>query len=466
MIALSLAARIHFLSARPLWHDEAFTEWAARLAAPDLAAALRRDSGPPLFYVLERPFARAVTGRENEMLLRVVPFLAALALFFAAPTLPPGRSRRWWIALCAGFALVNLYAAEARAYGLLALAGLAIFLLGVVQPPSPARLASLFATAAAALWLHYLALFVVGAALLLAVGRRRWTAAGALAAALAAFVPWVSVLRSQPAEAMTWTRETLTTAAGGFVSALGGVGRVPAPFGVALPGATLAGALLGAALAVLLAGGARSDEGVRDALLFVAIALGLALAVSLWRPVAFAGRAEMAVLPVWMWAVARAAGRRRSVAVAAGLASAAGLATTLAVAFGPHPRSTAFSATTSVTRLAHPGDTLLAGPGFYLPALVESARGRLAARVLALPESDRTHPGWFVPAGAGPAEERELARTMDALPENRRLFLLIPPSYQTPAVMRILFARGTVREIARQTDAVLLVWSASATPSS
>ncbi len=225
---------------------------------------------------------------------------------------------------------------------------------------------------------------------------------------------------------MAWTRETLTTAAGGFVSALGGVGRVPAPFGVALPGATLAGALLGAALAVLLAGGARSDEGVRDALLFVAIALGLALAVSLWRPVAFAGRAEMAVLPVWMWAVARAAGRRRSVAVAAGLASAAGLATTLAVAFGPHPRSTAFSATTSVTRLAHPGDTLLAGPGFYLPALVESARGRLAARVLALPESDRTHPGWFVPAGAGPAEERELARTMDALPENRRLFLLHP----------------------------------------
>jgi hypothetical protein len=71
-----------------------------------------------------------------------------------------------------------------------------------------------------------------------------------------------------------------------------------------------------------------------------------------------------------------------------------------------------------------------------------------------------------VPAAPGVSEERELARAMDSLPGGGHLFLLIPTSYQTPGIMRTLFARGTVREIVRQPDAVLLVWSASATPPS
>jgi hypothetical protein len=466
IVLAALAARVVLLLHRPLWHDEAFTEWAARLPSPGLAAALRVDSGPPLFYVLERPFARAVTGRENEGLLRVVPFVAALGLFFAATTLPRGSSRRWWIALAASFALVNLYAAEARAYSLLALAGLAIFLLAVVATPSPARLAALFATAAAALWLHYLALFTVGAALLLTLARRRWGPALALAAALSASAPWIPVLRGQPPEAMAWMRETPGAALSGFVSALGGVGRIPAPFGAVPPGFMFAGALLGVALVALLAAAARSDDGVRDAVLFVAIVLGLALAVTLWRPVAFAGRAEMAVLPVWMWAVARAAGRRRSAAAVAGLAAVAGGIATLGVVLGPHARPTPFAAASGVARLARAGDRVLAGPGLYLPALVERARGRLAAEVAALPDRDSSHPGWFVPAAPGVSEERELARAMDSLPGGGHLFLLIPTSYQTPGIMRTLFARGTVREIVRQPDAVLLVWSASATPPS
>jgi len=466
VVLAAVAARVGLVLHRPLWHDEAFTEWAARLPSPNLVAALRRDSGPPLFYLLERPFARAVTGRENEALLRVLSLAASLALFLAVPTLPPGRARRWWIALAASSCLVNLYAAEARAYALLALAGLAIFLLGVIAAPTPGRLAALFAAAAAALWLHYLALFAIVAALALAVARRRWSAALALAASFAAFVPWLPVLRVQPPEAMAWTREGPSAALPGFVSALGGVGRIPAPFGLAPPGAFVAGAVLGAALAVLLSAAALSDHSVRDAALFVLIALGLALAVSLWRPVAFAGRAEMAVLPVWMWAVARAAGERRSIAVFAGLSAAAGLAATLFVSFGPHPRSTQASAVSTVTRLSKPGDRILAGPGFYLPALVAASRGGLAAEVSALPASDAAHPGWFVPATPGAAEELQIAGWMEALPPDGRLFLLLPPSHQTPGVMRTLFSRGTVREIVRQPDGVLLIWSASAMPSS
>jgi hypothetical protein len=224
------------------------------------------------------------------------------------------------------------------------------------------------------------------------------------------------------------------------------------------PGATAAGLLLGAALAALLVALARSDEGVRKAVLFVAIALGLALAVTLWRPVAFAGRAEMAVLPVWMWAVARAAGRSRGVGVAAGLAAAAGGLATVAVAFGPHPRSTPSSAASSVARLARAGDTVLAGPGFTLPALVEAGRGRLSARVLALPQGDAAHPGWFV---AWPLSPDDVRRATDAAATagSGRLYLLLPPAYNQPALMDPLAQVGTLRELVRQPDGVLTVWS-------
>ena len=119
LVAVSLAARIVLLLQRPIWHDEAFTAWASRLALPQLVDALRSDSGPPLFYALEQPFARAADASGRDTLLRVLPFLAALLLFAAARTLPRG-ARGWWIALLACFALVNLYAAEARAYSLLA----------------------------------------------------------------------------------------------------------------------------------------------------------------------------------------------------------------------------------------------------------------------------------------------------------------------------------------------------------
>jgi catechol 2,3-dioxygenase-like lactoylglutathione lyase family enzyme len=115
--------------------------------------------------------------------------------------------------------------------------------------------------------------------------------------------------------------------------------------------------------------------------------------------------------------------------------------------------------------MTHDGDAVIAGPGFYLPARLAADRGDLRAAVSALPAGDADHPGWFVAALPGPDEEREVARTMDALPPGGRLFLLIPPPHQTPGIMRTLFSRGTVREIVRQPDAVLLLWSASATPS-
>lgn len=425
----------------------------------ELTNALRFDSGPPLFYLLERPFALAADASGRDALLRVLPFLAAIVLFAAASTLPRGGARSWWIALAACFALVNLYAAEARAYSLLAILCLSLFLLALDGEEKPRRLAGLFAVGALALWTHYLALIAVAAALVLALFRRRHRSALALAGALLAFTPWVPVLLAQPPSAMAWLLDPPGRALPGFLSALGGVGRIPSPFGPAIPQALFAASLAaGVALSVLVFRATRQDPSGRLAAIFVLLVLALSVAASVWRPIAFAGRSEMAVLAVWMWAVARAAARDRSVRIAAGVAAVLGLSATLLVAAGPHPRPTASSAVGSLARLARSGDVVLAGPGFYLPALLATDRGRLAARVASLPEGDAAHPGWFVAWPLSAEDVRHTLRLAEALPAGGRLFLLLPPAYNVSALMAPLGDRGTLREIARQGDGVLTVW--------
>jgi hypothetical protein len=159
-----------------------------------------------------------------------------------------------------------------------------------------------------------------------------------------------------------------------------------------------------------------------------------------------------------MWAIARAAPQRRALGAGAALAAAFGLGATLYVAAGPHPLPTASSAVGSLSRLARPGDVVLAGPGFYLPALLAADRGRLAARVASLPEGDATHPGWFVAWPLSAEDVRHTLRLAEALPAGGRLFLLLPPAYNVSALMAPLGERGTLREIARQGDGVLTVW--------
>jgi hypothetical protein len=459
IVAASLAARLALLVARPLWHDELFTVWAARLPTPQLIDALRVDSGPPLFYALERPFARADATPRQDPLVRLLPFAAALGLIACAAALPRGPSRRWGIALASGFALVNLYAAEARAYAPLALALFGVFLFGLVSAETLPRVAALFACAAIALWLHYLALFGVGAALLLALLSRRWKSALALALAAAAFSPWLPVLAGQPRDAMAWLHEPFGSVVTGFLSALGGVGRIPAPFTEAPPLFEIPGAVVGVILAASLVPSARADRRVRAALAFVVLVLAAALAASLARPVAFAGRSEMAVLPVWIWAVALAAPERKTVARTASVAVALGLAATILAAASPHRRSTAAAAVERVSRLARPGDVVLAGPGFSLPALLAADRGRLAARVEALPSGDAAHPGWFVAWPLKAEDVRDAEAASAAVGAGRQLFLLLPPAYNLPALMDPLGRRGTLRELVRQNDGVLTTWT-------
>ncbi len=424
-----------------------------------MLAALRLDSGPPGFYVLEKPFA-ALAERSGDAgwLLRLPSFAAALAILAATRTLPRGVCRRVFVGLASCALLLTLYAAEARPYALLGLFGLAAFLLTLTGDETPSRLVAGAAAAAAALYCHYLAIFSVGALVLLALAARRFRSAVALAAGAAVFVPWLPVLRGQPPEATGWMRESVSGSVAGFLSALGGVGRVPGPFGgppptaIFLAGVAAGIVLLGAAAHVAVA---RGDAEVRRALVFTVLVLGGALCAGAWRPVAFAGRSEMAVLPVWIWGVARAAGESRTSRGGGTAAALFGVAATCAVVLRP-AAIPAGDVTAALLATARPADVVVAAGGFYLPLRLEAERGRLPARVRALPREIEAHPGWFVPALPADADARAIEQELAGLPEGGRLFLVIPPPYATPALMDSLRASGRVRELARSRDVVVM----------
>ena len=450
--------RLWLLVERPLWFDELFTVWAARLSLRDLLDALRRDSGPPGFYVLEKPFA-ALAGSVTDAAwwARLPSFASALALLAAARTLPGAISRRIFVALAACTLLLTLYAVEARPYALLGLLGLAAFLFSLTGGETPRRMVAAAAAAAAALYVHYLAIIVVAALLLLALVSRRFRSALALGAGAALFLPWLPILSGQPPEALAWMREPAVGAASGFLSALGGAGRVPAPFGGSPPSALFfAGIAAGLLLLVAAAVGARRDAAIFRAVLFVLLVLGGALAAGIWRPVAFAGRTEMAVLPVWIWAAARTAERSRAARWGAGAAALIGTAAACAVAAAPRVPA-ARDVLAGVVAAAGSEDVVIAAAGHYLPLRVEADRGRLAARLRALPEESASHPGWFVPALPGDAEARALRRELVELPLGGRLILVLPPAYVPPLAGALEVPGVRARELARTPHVVVLL---------
>jgi hypothetical protein len=413
--------------------------------------------------VLEKPFA-ALAGHfaDSAWLVRLPSFAAALALIAAARTLGRGIARSVFAALAAGALLVTLYSAEARPYALLGLLVLAAFLASSTGDETLRRLLGCAAAAAAALYVHYLALFAVAALLALALAARRFRSALALGAGAALFLPWLPVLRAQPSEAIAWMREPAAGSLAGFASALGGVGRAAAPFGGPAPRVLfIAGIAAGLVLLAAAVVRARRDAGIRRALLFVVLVLGGALLAGFWRPVAFAGRTEMAVLPVWIWGVARAAEGSRTARWGAGAAALLGTAAACAVALAPRSAG-ARDVLAAVAAAAKETDVVVAAAGHYLPFRLDADRGRLAARLRALPDESAAHPGWFVPALPGPAEARALRDELAALPPGGRLFLVLPPAYATPELATAFGPGLRVRELARSRDVVVIL----ATPGS
>jgi mannosyltransferase len=449
---------------RPLWHDEVFTVWVSRLAPGGLLRALSYDSGPPLFYLLEKPFVAATEGFGlSDNLARLLPFLALLLLFAGARSLPPGGPRRRFLLLAASSPFLLLYAAEARAYAVLALLGFALFLLCDNDPPARgARRTALIAlTTALLLWTHYLAIFLVASLLVVAVVQRRRSAFG-IGAGILLFLPWVPVLLVQPRAATSWIREPVGNSAVGFLAALGGGIRMPAPMGRPLPMPLLflscaAGIALIAALILLRP---RQPQ-TRAGLAVVLLTLGGILAASFWRPVAFAGRSEMAVIPIWLWLLARSAEDSRALRQAAGAAAALGAVASLLALVSPRPARPNASLVATLETVARNGDSVIATTSLYLPARLERDRGRLAAELRAFPADIADHPGWFLARAPSEEDYRRLSQDLDRLRPGHSVFLLLDTPFWTPRLQEILAAFGPARPLVTTSGAMLVVSSDS-----
>ena len=461
LVVLASAARAALLLARPLWHDELFTLWTARQPPPALWQLLRYDSGPPLFYLLEKPFVILAEAFGYDPIARLLPYFAILLLFFGARSLEQAPSRFDFAALVAFSPLLLVYSAEARAYGLLAVADFALFLLLFRASQTKARLALSALLVACSLWIHYLALFFVAAAAIVLAVRRRWAQVLALAGGVLLFVPWIPVLLSQPLEATAWMREPVGRSLFDLSSGFGGAGRIPGPLGGPLPAALVgSGALIGIALLAALAAATRRDDALKDALALVVLTAILVVAASLKRPVAFAGRTEMVVLPVWYWALARAGSENGAArwTVRAGIACALAASAWILAARKDVPEPS--QAVTFIQSIAQKDDLVVAGAAFYLPARLAHDRGELAAPVLALPEDVSRHPGWFLPESPTESDYQAIEADLARLLRGRRAFVLLHPIFRTARLSAVLSARGIVRVMSERPQTVVLVCTA------
>ena len=161
--------RFPFLGTQSLWYDETFTRTVARM--PSLAGVWNQvkatEATPPLYYVLTWCWGK-LFGIDSDAGLRAVSALAGVACvpaaFAAVRRLVGDPAALATAALAAVSPILVGHALEARAYSLLALLALvSIWTMGrVVERASPGRFAAWALAAAAALWTHYFAAFVVG----------------------------------------------------------------------------------------------------------------------------------------------------------------------------------------------------------------------------------------------------------------------------------------------------------------
>lgn len=179
LLLLALTLRLFRLANQSLWYDEGVTAAISQRSLADLARWTADDIQPPLYYVIVAGWTRLVGASEWALRfpsaasgLLTLPLLLALHRrlwrLTAAPVVPSALPL---LLLAACAPLWVYYAQEARNYTLLTALGVlfAYLLLRVLttSAPRPRRQLWLAAvlTAAAALYTHYFALF-----LLLALG--------------------------------------------------------------------------------------------------------------------------------------------------------------------------------------------------------------------------------------------------------------------------------------------------------
>ncbi|MGH9422696.1 MAG: hypothetical protein ACRD3J_22170, partial [Thermoanaerobaculia bacterium] len=203
ILLLFAAARIPLLVFRAPFFDELFTHWIAGKSLVEILAALRHDSGPPLYY-----FVVHLIGDPAVMGTRVLSLLCAaisIILILRSGRWDPAASPAVMAALVlAVFPAAVLFAADARAYAMCAM-----FVTMGVLAIDEGRPVLAAITLVAGAYCHYygvlffplLLLTAAGPAAVQPAGRRRY---GAVALALVLYLPGFWLAFHQPAEARAW----------------------------------------------------------------------------------------------------------------------------------------------------------------------------------------------------------------------------------------------------------------------
>jgi uncharacterized membrane protein len=193
LTALAAALRLPFLEAHSLTYDETFTRAiAGQDSLGDLLNQVEAtEATPPLGYVVTWAWT-SVVGSTSDAAVRTVPAVAGIlvvpATFFAFRRFVGTVVALATAALAAVSPILVSYSLIARSYMLVVLfAVLSLWALSaLLERPSVRRLALWAVAAAACLWTHYYALFLVGAEIvvLLWLLDRAWRARVIGAAAL------------------------------------------------------------------------------------------------------------------------------------------------------------------------------------------------------------------------------------------------------------------------------------------
>ena len=218
--AIALGAVLRFVTRSPLWLDEALSVNIAKLPLDQIAAALRHDGHPPLYYYLLHGWI-GLFGSGDVTVRALSGALAVLALPLAWLV---GRRRggpllAWMftgVLALAPFAL--RYATETRMYALVVVLVLLGYL-GVDDvarrgKDGPGRLIGLAAVSGLLLLTHYWSMWLIGAVGLTLLwrwrhgpaDRRRASLRAALAIAAGGvlfFLPWLPSFLSQAAHTGT-----------------------------------------------------------------------------------------------------------------------------------------------------------------------------------------------------------------------------------------------------------------------
>lgn len=206
--AVAIVLRAVFVGTQSLGYEEVFTR--TIVAQPGISAVWHgvraTESTPPLYYVLTWLWVK-LTGSLGASSLRMSSLLAGVTTvpvaFLAARRFTGERVAIVVAWLCAVSPILVLYSVYARAYALLVLTcALSVWALGaLLERPSTRRWLAWVLAAAACLWTHYFAVFVLAGevcVLALALPRsERLRGAAALVAVSASTIPLWSLFSAQ-----------------------------------------------------------------------------------------------------------------------------------------------------------------------------------------------------------------------------------------------------------------------------